>query len=205
MLDFIARVAFLCWKELLMLVKDPKNRALILLPALLQSLLFGYGATYDLTYAPYAVLDQSGGAASTRILSKLAGTGIFHPVATLRAAPEIADVIDRGDALLVISFPADFESRLAAGQPAPLQMILDGRNSSTAGAAAAQVGAIVAAYNQERGAIPPITIERRAWFNPNLESRWNILPALIAALSMLQTLLLAALSVAREREQGTFD
>jgi ABC-2 type transport system permease protein len=205
MLDFVARVAFLCRKELLMLVKDPASRALIFLPAILQSLLFGYGATYDLTYAPYAVLDQSGGAASTRLLSKLTGTGVFKRVATLRAAPEIADAIDSGEVLLVLSFPVDFESRLAAGQSAPLQMILDGRNSTTAGAAAAQIGAMVAAYNVEAGGVPPITIERRAWYNPNLESRWNILPALIAALSMLQTLLLSALSVAREREQGTFD
>ncbi|WP_244301383.1 ABC transporter permease [Stappia sp. P2PMeth1] len=53
--------------------------------------------------------------------------------------------------------------------------------------------------------VSPIAIERRAWFNPNLESRWNMMPALIAALSMMQTLMLAALSVAREREQGTFD
>jgi ABC-2 type transport system permease protein len=205
MLDFVARTAFLCRKELLMLVKDPASRALIFLPALLQSLLFGYGATYDLTYAPFAVLDQSGGTASTRLLSQLTGTGVFDRVATLRAAPDIADIIDSGQVLLVLSFPADFESRLARGQSAPLQMILDGRNSTTAGAAAGQIGAVVAAYNQERGGVPPISIDRRAWYKPNLESRWNILPALIAALSMLQTLLLSALSVAREREQGTFD
>ena len=188
-----------------MLVKHPSSRALIFMPVLMQSLLFGYAATYDLKYAPYAVLDLSGEAASTRLLSKLTGTGAFQRVATLRSATEIADVIDSGRALVVLSVPADFESRLATGQSAPLQMILDGRNSTTAGAAAAQIGAIVAAYNEELGVSSPITIERRAWYNPNLESRWNILPALIAALSMLQTLLLSALSVAREREQGTFD
>ena len=66
MLDFFARVAFLCRKELLMLAKDPSSRLLIVMPALMQSLLFGYGATYDLKYAPYAVLDQSNSAASTR-------------------------------------------------------------------------------------------------------------------------------------------
>jgi ABC-2 type transport system permease protein len=203
--DFLARVAFLCRKELLMLLKDPSSRALIVVPVLAQSLLFGYGATFDLRFAPYAVLDLSGEAASTRLLSRLTGTGVFQRVATLRSATEIADVIDSGRALVVLSFPPDFESRLAGGQAAPMQMILDGRNSTTAGAAAAQIGAIVADYNEEVGGTPPITIERRAWYNPNLESRWNILPALIAALSMLQTLLLSALSVAREREQGTFD
>lgn len=86
-----------------------------------------------------------------------------------------------------------------------MQVILDGRNSATAGAAASQIGAIVGAYNETLGASPPATVVRRAWFNPNYESRWNLMPAMIASLSMLQTLMLAALSVAREREQGTFD
>ena len=86
-----------------------------------------------------------------------------------------------------------------------MQVILDGRNSATSGTAAARVAAIVAAYNQSLGATSPVTITRRAWFNPNFESRWNLMPAMIASLSMLQTLMIAALSVAREREQGTFD
>jgi ABC-2 type transport system permease protein len=205
LLTYLVRVGFLCRKELLVLLTDPHNRAMLFMPALLQSLLFGYGATYDLTNAPYAVLNLSRGASSTALLARVDGTGVFNRTATLQSASEIGDVIDRGGALLVLSIPADFEARLAAGQSAPLQMILDGRNSTTAGAAAGHVGAIVAAYNQTLGGAPAITIERRAWYNPNLESRWNLMPALIGALSMLQTLLLSALSVAREREQGTFD
>jgi len=205
LVTYLVRVGFLCRKELLMLLADPQTRAMLFLPALLQSLLFGYGATYDLTNAPYAVLDLSRGAASTALLARVDGTGVFHRVATLRSASGIAGVIDRGDALLVLSIPGDFEARLAAGSAAPLQVILDGRNSTTAAAAAGYVGAIVTAYNQTLGAAPLIVVERRAWYNPNLESRWNLMPALIGALSMLQTLLLSALSVAREREQGTFD
>src|SRR3954469_23277320 len=100
MTDFLVRIAFLCRKELLMLVKQPSSRALIVMPALLQSLLFGYGATYDLKYAPFAVLDQSGGNVSTQLLSRLTSTGTFQRVATLRSAREIADVIDSGRALL---------------------------------------------------------------------------------------------------------
>ncbi|MCP8894881.1 ABC transporter permease [Shinella daejeonensis] len=202
---YIAQVLSLIRKEMLALVKDPANRTLLFMPAIMQALLFGYGATYDLTHAPYAVLDQSRGAASTELLARLDGTGVFERVATLTSSGQIAAMIDSGEALLVIALPADFEARLAAGREAPLQLILDGRNSSTAGLASAYVGAVVAAYNGTRGVSTPVTIERRAWFNPNLESRWNMMPALIAALSMMQTLLLAALSVAREREQGTFD
>lgn len=213
MASFIAtlsQIIALVRKELLALVKEPASRALLIAPAFLQALLYGYGATYDLTHVPYAVLDQSRSAASTELLARLDGTGVFVRAATLTSTQQIADMVDAEKALLVLSIPPDFETRLGSGQPAPLQLILDGRNSSTAGAAASHVGAIVAAYNASLGAkrgegAPGIRVERRAWFNPNLESRWNMMPGLIAALSMLQTLLLAALSVAREREQGTFD
>ncbi|ENN84712.1 putative membrane protein [Rhizobium freirei PRF 81] len=202
---YLVRTFALFRKELLALLKDPSSRALLFAPAFLQALLFGYGATYDLTHVPYAVLDQSRGAAATELLARLDGTGVFERVATLSSSDQIAGMIDKGRALLVISIPSDFEARLAANQQAPLQVILDGRNSSTAGAATAYVSSIVASYNETLGNTSSMTIVRRSWFNPNLESRWNIMPALIASLSMMQTLMLAALSVAREREQGTFD
>ncbi|MFC3071575.1 ABC transporter permease [Shinella pollutisoli] len=205
LITYIAQVLSLIRKELLALVKDPANRTLLFAPAIMQALLFGYGATYDLTNAPYVVLDQSRSAASTELLARLDGTGVFRRVASLTSSDQIAEMIDSGDALLVIGIPSDFQQRLASGQQAPLQLILDGRNSSTAGLASAYVSSIVTAYNQSLGNTSSLTIVRRAWFNPNLESRWNIMPALIAALSMMQTLMLAALSVAREREQGTFD
>ena len=92
-----------------------------------------------------------------------------------------------------------------------MQLILDGRNSVTAGLASGYVSSIVGSYNQTLrqaaglSGTGGVKIERRAWFNPNLESRWSLMPTLIASLSLIQTLLLAALSVAREREQGTFD
>lgn len=202
----LAQIAALCRKELLALLKEPSSRAILFAPALLQSLLFGYGATYDLNRVPYAVLDQSRGQAAVELLARLDGTGVFERKATLASSRQIAQVIDDGDALMVVSIPSDFEDRLASHQAAPLQVILDGRNSTTAGSAAACMSSIVASYNRSLGGGQGgITVERRAWFNPNLEARWNIMPALIAALSMLQTLLIAALSVAREREQGTFD
>ncbi len=202
---YISQVMSLIRKEMLTLVKDPANRTLLFVPAIMQALLYGYGATLDLTHAPYAVLDQSRGAASTELLARLDGTGVFQRTATLTSSSQFAAQIDSGEALLVISIPSDFETRLAAGQEAPLQLILDGRNSTTASLASAYVGAVVTSWNSTRGTAAPVTIERRSWFNPNLESRWNMMPALIATLSMIQTLMLAALSVAREREQGTFD
>src|SRR5690606_20902770 len=124
---YIAQVLALIRKEMLALVKDPANRALLFMPAIMQALLFGYGATYDLRHAPYAVLDQSRGAASTELLARLDGTGVFQRVATLTSSDQISAMIDSGDALLAISIPSDFEARLASSREAPLQLILDGR------------------------------------------------------------------------------
>ena len=202
----ITQIVALIRKELLALLKEPASRVILVTPALIQALLFGYAATYDLTYVPYAVLDQSQSTASQTLLSRLDSTGVFVRVATLSSSQEFSSYIDAEKALLVIHIPSDFQKQLNSNKTAPLHLILDGRNSSTAGAAANYIGAIVNDYNLElMDKIATITIIKRAWFNPNLESRWNLMSGLIAALSMLQTLLISALSVAREREQGTFE
>lgn len=210
MTDFIARVLALIRKELLSVLKDPSARTILFVPVLMQSLLFGYGATYDLTHVPYAVLDLSHSPTSARLLAHLDGTGLFHRVATLASPADITPVIDTQQALMVIHIGPRFEAALMAGDTAPVQLILDARNSTTANTAAAAVASVVDAFNadfaQRQGGAPPaLSVVTRAWFNPNLDTRWNFMPALVASLSMLQTLLLTALSVAREREQGTFD
>jgi len=176
----------------------------------LQCLIYGYVATYDLNDVPYAVLDQDRSAAASALLARLDGSGVFRRVATLNWVADVQTCINQRRALLVIQIPQDFERRLRAGQPADVQAIADGRNSNTAGTALGYVGTIVEAFNADwqqthgqRG--PPIHVTMRAWYNPNLETRWNMIPGLIGTLTMLQTLLLAAMSVAREREQGTFD
>lgn len=205
-IGLIHRLANLWQKELLVILKDPANRIVLIVPVVMQSLLFGYAVTFDLNNAPYALLDQSHSEASQRLANRLDGSGIFRRVATLRSPRDIASVIDTEMALLVVQIPADFETRLTRGEPAPLQVILDGRNSTTAGSAAAGLNSVVNDFNRQRGLVPtPVSVVTRAWYNPNLETRWPIIPALIAALSMVQTLLLSALSVARERELGTFD
>jgi len=210
MLASLLRVIALIRKELLAILSDPRSRATIFVPPVLQCLIFGYAATYDLNNVPYAVLDQDRSAASHELLARLDGSGVFVRVANLARAADIAAVIDHRDALLVLQIGQNFERQLQAGQNAKVQVIADGRNSNTAGTAIGYVNAIVASFNatwtKAHGqASPPLQVTSRAWYNPNLETRWNMVPALIGTLTMLQTLLLTAMSVAREREQGTFD
>ena len=203
----LRRISFLFRKEVLAILKDPAIRVILIVPIVIQSLVFGYAATYDLNHVRYAVLNESHGAASTNLLARLGGSKVFVRAATLRNSSDIARAIDNGEALLVLHFAPDFDAKLASTGSAPVQLILDGRNSTTANMAAGHLSTLIGQFNASlpNAVRPPVNIEIRAWFNPNLESRWNIVPALIASLSMIQTLLLAALSVAREREQGTFD
>lgn len=210
MLDSLRRILILCRKELLAVLKDPRSRVILFLPSIMQSLIFGYAATYDLNDVPYAVLDQDHSTASRNLIAEFEGSGIFRRMAELQSPRQIASVINNKDALLVLHIGPDFERQLAAGQTALVQVVLDGRNSNTAGTASGYIRTVVERFTEKwqqarGGTPPPIRIETRAWYNPNLETRWNMIPSLIAALSMLQTLMLTALSVAREREQGTFD
>jgi ABC-2 type transport system permease protein len=204
------RILALIRKEFLAVLKDPRSRFIIFLPPILQSVIFGYAASFDLNSVPYAVLDQDHSAASVALLSRLDGSGIFRRRADLVRIDDISAWIDSGRALLVIRIDPDFERRLLAGEGAQVQVAADGRNSNTAGTALGYFSSVVDGFNadwrSEHGQTgPPLRVVIRSWYNPNLDSRWSMIPSLIGTLTMMGTLMLTALSVAREREQGTFD
>jgi ABC-2 type transport system permease protein len=210
MLEATQRILSLTLKELLAIFKDPRGRFTLFVPPIFQCLIFGYAASYNLNLVPYAVLDQDRSAASQEFLAQLDGTQIFRRTADLESIADLNRYIDQRRALVVLQIGQDFERNLMQGKMADVQIIADGRNSNTAGTAVGYLDAIVQSFNadwrQEHGLPPaPVRIETRAWFNPNLETRWNMVPSMIGTLTMLQTLLLTALSVARERENGTFD
>jgi ABC-2 type transport system permease protein len=204
------RILALVRKEFLAVLKDPRSRFIIFLPPLLQCLIFGYAATFDLNSVPYAVLDQSHSAASAAFLARLDGSGVFRRQADLVRVEDISTWIDSSRALIVIRIDQDFERRLVAGESAPIQAIADGRNSNTAGTALGYFASVVddfnASWRSSHGMSgPPLRIVTRSWYNPNLDSSWSMIPSLIGTLTMMGTMMLTALSVAREREQGTFD
>jgi ABC-2 type transport system permease protein len=210
MMDALRRIAALIRKELLAIFKDPRSRILLFAPPILQSLIFGYAATYDLNDVPYAVFDRDRSAASYELLARLDGSGVFRRVADLARVTEVRRYLTERRVLLVIQIGEDFERRLLSGLPAELQVIGDGRSSNTAGTALGYVNRAVESFNADwraDRALPPapIRVTTRSWYNPNLETRWHMIPALVGTLSLLQTLLLTGMSVAREREQGTFD
>jgi pyoluteorin transport system permease protein len=210
MFEGFYRILALTRKELLAILKDPRSRYSLLVPPVLQCLIYGYVATYDLTDIPYGVFDQDRSAASQQLLARFDGSGVFRRVVNLDRAADVKRAIDERRVLLVIQIDQDFERRLLSRRQADVQVIADGRNSNTAGTAIGYIGGIVESFNakwrKEHGQrSTPIRLTSRAWYNPNLETRWHMIPALIGTLTFIQTLMLTGLSVAREREQGTFD
>src|SRR5262249_60841458 len=191
MLDSLLRIIALTRKELLAVLKDPRSRMSLLVPAIVQCFVFGYAATYDLYHVPYAVLDQDHSAASRQLLAGLDGSGVFERVADLHSVQDIGTYIDRRRALLVVHIKQDFERQLQLGQSADVQVIADGRNSNTAATASSYITAVVGAFNaqarQDHGLAPQVlTSTDRAWDNPKLETPWNIIPCLVATPSPLR-------------------
>lgn len=206
LLLFLRKIRFIVHKELLATVKDPKTQTLLIVPVIVQSLLFGYAATYNLDQVPYAVADQSRSMYSDRLLAKLDGSSIFRRTVSLTGTGQIAEAIDSDEAMLVISIPPDFADKLTSGGQAVLQVITDGRNTTSSGVALGYVSAIVDSFNKElHGNVSIVEADTVVWYNPNLISRWMFMPALLAMLSYIQIMLLSGLSVSREKEQGTFD
>ncbi len=108
---------------------------------------------------------------------------------------------------MVLRLPQDFSADLLAGRVAQAQLLLDARRSNSALMAQGYAAAIVGSFAQDLhpGRTPPLVLLTRDWFNPTLESTWFILPGLVCILSLIMSLLISALSLARERELGTFE
>ncbi|MDD5365220.1 MAG: ABC transporter permease [Gallionellaceae bacterium] len=204
------RLLALIHKEFLALLKDPKSRMVLIVPPLIQLLVFGYAATFDLKQVPYAVYNEDRGAAARDLLAAFHGAPSFNQVAELHSEAEIAPLVDVRRVLVVIHIGPRFSADLVSGRPAQLQVIVDGRNSNTAIIGLNYVRSVVDRFNRDWLASqglpgPPAQLVTRAWFNPNLESRWFFIPGIIGMLTLVVTMLVTALTVAREREQGTFD
>ena len=210
MWEAFLRILALTRKELLAVLKDPRGRVTLFVPPAIQCLVFGYAATFDLNHIAYAVLDQDRSQASYELLASLDGSRVFERVANLDRAADGRTLIDTRRALLIVQIGPDFQRRLLSGQPAAVQLIADGRNSNTAATALGYFNTVVNNFNTAwRGAHGepggPVRVSTRAWYNANLETRWHIVPSMTATLTLIEIMLLTAMSVAREREQGTLD
>lgn len=204
------RILFLLVKELLAALRDPKGRYILIVPPLVQLLIFSFAATQEVKNVHMAVLNEDYGTVARDLIARFEGSPYFTEVRHLPGEADIAPAIDSRSVLMVLHIGADFSREVAAGRQANVQLILDGRRSNAAQIVAGYAQAILETYNRELTATrrfpqPPSTVVARVWFNPNLETTWSSVPNLVAILTTVLGLVVTALSVARERELGTFE
>ena len=204
------RIWALIIKEFFAIWNDKRSRAVIIVPPLIQLMVFGYAATFDVSHVATAIYDEDQGAAATSLVSSFAGSPAFHILYHLDAQRQIAEKIDSRAVSLVIHIGPTFSRDLLSGRPATIQAIVDGRESNTALIILGYVNQIVENFDQQWSLkthlpLPPAQLVTRYWFNPNLQSRWFIIPGIVALLTMVVTIVVTALTIAREREVGTFE
>jgi ABC-2 type transport system permease protein len=204
------RIRSLIKKELLAVWRDPKSRFVLLGPPVLQMLVFAYAATQEVKNVRIAVLNQDMGIYARDLAARFEGSTNFRAVDRLRSDAEIARVIDARRVLLVVHIRQDFSRAVAAGRPTSVQLIQDGRSSNASQILGGYAQAIIEEYNRELAQTRPVpppasVVVSRTWFNPNLDALWSTVPSLVAILVALEGMMVTGLSVARERELGTFD
>ena len=191
-------------KELLAIWSDKKSRTIIIVPPLLQLLLFSFAVTLEVKNINLAVLDRDNSNYSQELIRNISYSKTFTNIYRLQSEKELTEFIDKQKVLATLYIPQNFAQKIQNKEQAFIQIIADGRKSSTAQIAQGYIESAISRLNiEQKVAQQPIVT--RNWYNPNLDNFWWILPNLMGSLSMLVALLLTSLSVAREREMGTFD
>ncbi|AVP92646.1 Inner membrane transport permease YbhR [compost metagenome] len=199
----LIRLWWLIRKELQALMGNTQGRFLLIMPVLLQTALFPFAATLEVTGNTLAIYDQDGGAQSRELIERLTHMPAFTTVMPVAGEAGMTDAITGQQALIGLIIPQDFSRRLARGDTAKVQLIIDGRRSNGGQVAAGYINQVIARWQSEGKGLPTLTV--RHLYNPNIEFSWHILPSLVAIITTIGCLIVTALSVAREREEGTFD
>ena len=211
------RLGSMLVKEFLRLRRDRWLLMRLVLPLVIQLLIFGYAATFTVHDVATDVLDLDNSQASRDLISRFTASGRFRVVAHASSQEQVTRDIDRGHAVVAVVIHAGFQRRLQAGSSAPLQILVDGTNSNTALIASGYIGQIVATFSSDVDArlqhpgsftMPPptgIELRSRPWFNPGLADTWFFIPGVIGSLTLLQVVTLTAFAIVREREVGTLE
>lgn len=204
------RIITLIYKEFLAVWRDRKSRLILIFPPIIQLLVFAWAATLDVKNVHIGILNRDNGEQAIELTQRFNGAPTFSKVTYLTSVQEIGPFIDNQEGVMVLSIDEQFSRNLNADKKADVQLIFDGRKSNTAQIVAGYAANVIDQFNRDFAAKYQISQQRTAliprnWFNPNLIYTWFNVPNLSGVLTMLISLIVTALSIARERELGTFD
>ncbi len=213
-----ARIIPIVVKEFIELKRDKGARFLLVVPPIIQMLLFGYAATFEVHHVSTSVLDLDHSQESRELIARFTSSNRFDIVKVAQSQREINETIDSSYAAVALIVHAGFAELLRKGQGAPLQVIVDGTNSNTALIALGYINTIATGFAQDyatdlaqrvQGAQGmrqvQVTVEQRPWFNPDLNGRWFFVPGVFGTLTLVTNVNLTAFAVVREREVGTLE
>lgn len=204
MVAFFNQLASLMKKEFLSIWSDKKSRIIIIVPPLLQLFIFSFAMTLEVKNIHIGIIDRDNTPKSADVIRALEYSSSFTRIYPLKSEKALRDAIDTQEVIAVIYIPQGFARDIESKKSTTLQIIADGRKSNTAQIAESYMQSAVTKVFGNISIEKNILVSRNL-YNPNLDHFWWILPNLIGTISMLVALLLTALSVARERELGTFD
>jgi ABC-2 type transport system permease protein len=213
-------------KEFTQSLRDPRMRSMLIIPPLLQLLIFGYAASLDVDNAKIAWMDQDRTPESRELLSEFQGSGRFVIAGMPDSEPAMQRMMDRGQVDAVIRVLPGFAKDVNRGRSTSVQVLLDGTNSNTASIISGFASQTIARYSNEsmqhqqrskmvgatedaegpvEPAAPQVTARTRVWFNPDLRSRNYFIPGVIVNIITIVTLSLTAMAIVREKEIGTME
>jgi ABC-2 type transport system permease protein len=213
-------------KELLQVLRDPRMRAMLFMPPLIQLLVFGYAANLDVNTARIAWMDQDHSTASRELLSEFQGSGRFLIIAEPNSEAQMQRLLDRATVDGVVRVMPGFARDVERGRTTSVQVLLDGTNSNSASIVSNYAALTIARYSSQvmaqlarskmvagtmaagsaiRPGVPQITARSRVWFNPDLKSRNYFIPGVVVNIITLVTMMLTAMAIVREKEIGTME
>ena len=214
----IERMRQILLKEFIHLFRDRHARFSLIVPPLLQMLIFGYAASYEVNRVSTAVLDFDHSQESREFLERISASSRFQVRDVLQNESQIESLLDHRRVVLVLQIQPGFAELLRKGQTAPVQAVLDGTDSNTALIAVGYINQIANRFATDYQLqladrmkpslttfAPSIELQERPWYNANLESRWFFVPGVIGTLVLVSVLQLTSFAVVREREIGTLE
>lgn len=209
------RIRLVMWKEFLQLRRDPLLMRIILLMPVMQLVLFGYVVAVDVKHLPTAIIDLDRSTVSRQVDAAFGASDYFAVVAHPASETELRQMIDRGDVAVAIVIEEGTAARLARGEIAPLGIVVDGSDSSSASVGSGYAAQVVARINRQllsasgAGAAlsgaPGLDARIRVMYNPTLASLNSMIPGLVAVILMISLMVVMSQAVVRERESGTLE
>jgi ABC-2 type transport system permease protein len=205
-------------KEFTQVLRDKRTRFVLIVPPMMQMLIFGYAANLEIKHVPTAIVDYDNTQASRDLISRFAASHYFQVRRLPADRRQIPVLIDRGDVTLALQINEGFARVLGKGQTAPIQVIVDASSSNTALIGLGYVNQVAANFAQDvqtarlqrmapmlLSGIPRIVLDPRPWYNTDISDRWFFIPGVIGNLIMVIVVNLTAFAVVREREIGTLE